>query len=171
MILRPPRSTLFPYTTLFRSREEFSDGSSLVRMRFEPGLRLLADLGAEGSIGKGALPHADLDEARIDSFECGAHLAVNVLEQCSRGRFLFRLGEHLARGIRRDGSSGELTGGDALATAHLAKLLHALARHQVLLALQIFGLRRHRTPPPKSCTPDTIIRTPAHTQLDTQDSG
>src|SRR5256886_12617111 len=114
MIRRPPRSTLFPYTTLFRS---------------------------------------------------------NVLEQCSRGRFLFRLGEHLARGIRRDGSSGELTGGDALATAHLAKLLHALARHQVLLALQIFGLRRHRTPPPKSCTPDTIIRTPAYTQLDTQDSG
>src|SRR5205823_12141274 len=47
-----------------------------------------------------------------------------------------------------------LTGGDALATAHLAKLLHALARHQVLLAQQIFGLRRHWTPPPKSCTSD-----------------
>ena len=89
-------------------------------MGFEPGLRLLADLGAEASIGEGPLPRADLDDARIDSFESGAHLAVNVLEQCSRGRFLFRrLGEHFARGIRLDGSSGELTGGDALATAHL----------------------------------------------------
>src|SRR5207253_6861892 len=129
-------------------------------MGFEPGLRLLADLGAEGSIGEGPLPRANLDDARIDSFESGAHLAVNVLEQCSRGRFLFRLREHFARGIRLDGSSGELTGGDALATAHLAKLLHALARHQVLLAQQIFGLLRHRTPPPESRTPDTIIRTP-----------
>src|SRR3989449_6881591 len=26
MIRRPPRSTLFPYTTLFRSRHELSDG-------------------------------------------------------------------------------------------------------------------------------------------------
>src|SRR2546425_7704037 len=26
MIRRPPRSTLFPYTTLFRSRQEFYDG-------------------------------------------------------------------------------------------------------------------------------------------------
>src|SRR3712207_8052389 len=26
MIRRPPRSTLFPYTTLFRSREELADG-------------------------------------------------------------------------------------------------------------------------------------------------
>src|SRR5207302_7870538 len=140
------------------------------RLGFEPGLRLLADLGAEGSIGEGPVPRADLAEARIDSFECGAHLAVNVLEQSSRGRFLFRLGEHFARGIRLDGSSGELSGGDALATAHIAKLLHALARHQILLAQQIFGLRSHRTPPPRSCTPDIIIRTPAHTQPHTQDS-
>src|SRR2546429_8986698 len=97
-------------------------------MRFEPGVRLLADLGAEASIGEGSLPRADPDEARIDSLECGAHLAVNVLEQCSRGRFLFRLGEHFARGIRLDGSSGELTGGDDLATAHLAKIGRAACR-------------------------------------------
>src|SRR5437016_9825729 len=138
-------------------------------MRFEPGWRLLADLGAEGSIGERPLPRLGLDEARIDSFERGAHLPVNVLEQCSRGRLLLRLVEHFARGIRLDGSSGELTGGDALATAHLAKLLHALARHQVLLAQQIFGLRGHRTPRLKSRTPDIIVRTPAHTQPHTHD--
>src|SRR5438270_6001067 len=31
MILRPPRSTLFPYTTLFRSKSKFA-GSAMTRM-------------------------------------------------------------------------------------------------------------------------------------------
>src|SRR3712207_8296541 len=34
MIRRPPRSTLFPYTTLFRSIPEYVDGRSLVPMLF-----------------------------------------------------------------------------------------------------------------------------------------
>src|SRR5258708_8791618 len=33
MIRRPPRSTLFPYTTLFRSRTKPVDGSSISRTR------------------------------------------------------------------------------------------------------------------------------------------
>src|SRR2546421_5369219 len=33
MIRRPPRSTLFPYTTLFRSRTVFAAQSSLARAR------------------------------------------------------------------------------------------------------------------------------------------
>ena len=37
----------------------------------------------------------------------------------------------------------EFTRGDAFASAHLAQLLHALARHQVLLAHEIFGFCRH----------------------------
>src|SRR3989449_5328049 len=32
MIRRPPRSTLFPYTTLFRSRQFVSDGGTLVAL-------------------------------------------------------------------------------------------------------------------------------------------
>src|SRR3712207_7576556 len=39
MIRRPPRSTLFPYTTLFRSKKYQSNGSSLSDI----GLRVLAD--------------------------------------------------------------------------------------------------------------------------------
>src|SRR3712207_9535866 len=31
MIRRPPRSTLFPYTTLFRSVDEAADGAELLR--------------------------------------------------------------------------------------------------------------------------------------------
>src|SRR5438552_5865353 len=41
MIRRPPRSTLFPYTTLFRSYNEIyrmnQDGSGLVRLTNSPG--------------------------------------------------------------------------------------------------------------------------------------
>src|SRR5258708_10023657 len=33
MIRRPPRSTLFPYTTLFRSRKRFNELVKLVRQR------------------------------------------------------------------------------------------------------------------------------------------
>src|SRR5258708_28216298 len=40
MIRRPPRSTLFPYTTLFRSMEEPVMRQAMPR---EPGLRLLAE--------------------------------------------------------------------------------------------------------------------------------
>src|SRR5476649_3047495 len=34
MIRRPPRSTLFPYTTLFRSRADAQDGARLFRLVF-----------------------------------------------------------------------------------------------------------------------------------------
>src|SRR2546428_1666919 len=34
MIRRPPRSTLFPYTTLFRSRDEIEAGKSYCSRRF-----------------------------------------------------------------------------------------------------------------------------------------
>src|SRR2546427_7653552 len=45
MIRRPPRSTLFPYTTLFRSRL-FARLRALLR----PGGRLVAQCGGEGNI-------------------------------------------------------------------------------------------------------------------------
>src|SRR2546428_3060219 len=37
MIRRPPRSTLFPYTTLFRSHVELDDGQALPHERPEEG--------------------------------------------------------------------------------------------------------------------------------------
>src|SRR5256884_1645503 len=55
MIRRPPRSTLFPYTTLFRSRDRIEDLSSLggpvvhtARFREQPGFRLELAVGGEG---------------------------------------------------------------------------------------------------------------------------
>src|SRR5437764_10442769 len=40
MLRRPPRSTLFPYTTLFRSRGEAGDGELLQRIAAIPGLHM-----------------------------------------------------------------------------------------------------------------------------------
>src|SRR5438874_3849860 len=37
MIRRPPRSTLFPYTTLFRSEQDFVTGHGCVLRRCRPG--------------------------------------------------------------------------------------------------------------------------------------
>src|SRR3712207_7027305 len=39
MIRRPPRSTLFPYTTLFRSHTVHSDGIAVTEFIHAPGLR------------------------------------------------------------------------------------------------------------------------------------
>src|SRR3989442_11887329 len=41
MIRRPPRSTLFPYTTLFRSRQESHDGQRAERLEFPVAVRVV----------------------------------------------------------------------------------------------------------------------------------
>src|SRR5947199_5247181 len=44
MIRRPPRSTLFPYTTLFRSYKELEAGAALVDVVDERRIHVAADL-------------------------------------------------------------------------------------------------------------------------------
>src|SRR3712207_8789449 len=58
MIRRPPRSTLFPYTTLFRSGPAVHDG--------EGGLRAAEALGAwrEGAQSSAAHPHRTVGDRR-----------------------------------------------------------------------------------------------------------
>src|SRR5256886_5935246 len=60
MIRRPPRSTLFPYTTLFRSRHEAIDFRLL-------GVAL--EQGADGVVRSKSLPvdHGGPDELLVDS--------------------------------------------------------------------------------------------------------
>src|SRR5438876_9120278 len=41
MIRRPPRSTLFPYTTLFRSGDKFVGSLRLLSITIQPQLRLI----------------------------------------------------------------------------------------------------------------------------------
>src|SRR2546430_11487109 len=51
MIRRPPRSTLFPYTTLFRSDYGEADGVAGYRCVPEPGQVLLLDAAACPAVG------------------------------------------------------------------------------------------------------------------------
>src|SRR5689334_24520056 len=53
MIRRPPRSTLFPYTTLFRSERVTDDTDGLdVRVRVRPGRRTRGPIRGLGSLAE-----------------------------------------------------------------------------------------------------------------------
>src|SRR2546427_9480086 len=56
MIRRPPRSTLFPYTTLFRSRRQFADVAPVV-LDDDDCFQIRCDLleAVERSYGRGAI--------------------------------------------------------------------------------------------------------------------
>src|SRR2546426_9252407 len=59
MIRRPPRSTLFPYTTLFRSR---------LLQRFHPGGELLRQRqGGEGGVVQGELARSEEHTSELQS--------------------------------------------------------------------------------------------------------
>src|SRR3989449_5331443 len=68
MIRRPPRSTLFPYTTLFRSRGDLSPGKRAVAQRVgERPLRdVLAAAGCRGDEAAGELAPGRVVAARDD---------------------------------------------------------------------------------------------------------
>src|SRR3712207_7332695 len=48
MIRRPPRSTLFPYTTLFRSRERLRQAAEAMDVARKPGRSAQTGIGVEG---------------------------------------------------------------------------------------------------------------------------
>src|SRR5256885_12725178 len=70
MIRRPPRSTLFPYTTLFRSVTDFTDMTDLSSKEID-GLRF--DLKAEGVSG-----NTDRKSTRLNS----SHLVISYAVFC-----------------------------------------------------------------------------------------
>src|SRR2546422_9038599 len=85
MIRRPPRSTLFPYTTLFRSaRRELPHGGEL--LRFGEALLRLAPLGdvfADGNDVRNVVPvlaHRDLRDAVVPRFTARLRLHLHLLE-------------------------------------------------------------------------------------------
>src|SRR6266853_2375092 len=91
MIRRPPRSTLFPYTTLFRSRLPGRAGLlGIPAVRHTRESRLLARLG----------PAADLGELHA------GELVVHVPVQLHPGRHRQHAGTGRAHGLRRRGARG-----------------------------------------------------------------
>src|SRR2546430_8662728 len=77
MIRRPPRSTLFPYTTLFRSRPQARDGGAHrpVPELLRPGGHL--DRGP----GEGARCHLDRKSTRLNSSHSQISYAVFCLKK------------------------------------------------------------------------------------------
>src|SRR5437899_7553753 len=78
MIRRPPRSTLFPYTTLFRSRLEWS---SLVAFRFGEGTHRGPDRRITDAAFRGGLAEADRKSTRLNSSHLGISYAVFCLKK------------------------------------------------------------------------------------------
>src|SRR2546429_5937764 len=99
MIRRPPRSTLFPYTTLFRSRDRIEDLSSLggpvvhtARFREQPGFRLELAVGGEGQPERfefrSAQPGAYVRHGGAGTKEFGGEAKKNGTEPPPGRRFL-----------------------------------------------------------------------------------
>src|SRR5260370_8955393 len=69
MIRRPPRSTLFPYTTLFRSRARFSEpaGNSLLRDRHQASDAIPRSQRAPAHLRVGDAPRSEEHTSELQS--------------------------------------------------------------------------------------------------------
>src|SRR5438270_1997182 len=89
MILRPPRSTLFPYTTLFRSVDRHEALADRVRRRVqgdrevhpEPLARELLDAADEADRRHGDPPRRDRKSTRLNSSHSQISYAVFCLKK------------------------------------------------------------------------------------------
>src|SRR3989442_4232260 len=81
MIRRPPRSTLFPYTTLFRSRERLEHGEN-IRRRLDSGAALIARLvlrARELGDRRQVLVHGHRSEEHTSELQSRPHLVCRLL--------------------------------------------------------------------------------------------
>src|SRR5256884_2712105 len=92
MIRRPPRSTLFPYTTLFRSREDRFGAVRRTRYHGRPisvhpcgdrARRLDSDLGGERWVG---LPACARSEEHTSELQSRLHLVCRLLLEKKKKR-------------------------------------------------------------------------------------
>src|SRR3989442_14081868 len=109
MIRRPPRSTLFPYTTLFRSDQDVVDGSCLVRdIALDESDELLGDDLVQPAIDR---PLLDRDRRSDPDDEAVLALVVRdeILQEVWRN-LTERDEQHRAtgRGRRRSSLAGEI---------------------------------------------------------------
>src|SRR3712207_7434846 len=99
MIRRPPRSTLFPYTTLFRSRDVFQNRQRLFDRRVEQlgdGLALVLDGQRLAVVARAAADvaedvHVDRKSTRLNSSHANISYAVFCLKKknCVHSDWLF----------------------------------------------------------------------------------
>src|SRR2546430_8913963 len=86
MIRRPPRSTLFPYTTLFRSRVEMAqtvlvDGDRIVAVGASGAIAVPAGARIVDAAGRYLLPGLDRKSTRLNSSHSQISYAVFCLKK------------------------------------------------------------------------------------------
>src|SRR5438874_6396920 len=88
LLRRPPRSTLFPYTTLFRSVRDAVDGGGLERSRLvrhqAHGLGDAAPLGLDALV---MIVHQDRKSTRLNS----SHVEISYAVFCLKKKKIHRL--------------------------------------------------------------------------------
>src|SRR5437660_3057205 len=87
MILRPPRSTLFPYTTLFRSNESgqcAQTGPNLDHIIFGIDIGLIDDPASEVLVVEEILAQRDRKSTRLNSSHVAISYAVFCLKKKKR---------------------------------------------------------------------------------------
>src|SRR5260221_10086076 len=78
MIRRPPRSTLFPYTTLFRSKNDYGDSN---RLWFEDVVVIQIIFRRNGQNFRRVLFRSDRKSTRLNSSHLGISYAVFCLKK------------------------------------------------------------------------------------------
>src|SRR5256885_5719943 len=92
MIRRPPRSTLFPYTTLFRSRHHSPPGDGTRRRPALPDRRCERCPDETSTIGKRRAPsRSDRKSTRLNS----SHLVISYAVFCLEKKNILLLYRHL----------------------------------------------------------------------------
>src|SRR5258707_6177604 len=89
MIRRPPRSTLFPYTTLFRSRRA-SRGARAVVGDGQPH-RAAAHPGVHHHARRGALPHDERSGEHTSELQSRQYLVCRLLLEKKKTRSLLKV--------------------------------------------------------------------------------
>src|SRR3712207_8639470 len=89
MIRRPPRSTLFPYTTLFRSRAKFNEAPNVYAGQTYDGIYLVAEALKRASSTKGDVLAKELE--KINNFVGTGRSEEHTSELQSRQYLVCRL--------------------------------------------------------------------------------
>src|SRR2546430_5074423 len=92
MIRRPPRSTLFPYTTFFRSRRSFFDFGHVLAFVFERGLDFLQSYNINAYVATALISSSRLDgglrraRLHLGGRVVGLALLTDERRNCDRGK-------------------------------------------------------------------------------------
>src|SRR5258708_11064365 len=89
MIRRPPRSTLFPYTTLFRSVENQRQGfriGNLIGVVNRRALQIAGDPALADAFGDGSAAHLQRSEEHTSELQSPDHLVCRLLLEKKKKR-------------------------------------------------------------------------------------